>query len=183
MAVVSTEDVAISVARLSALEVSEEDTNNYTYLPFAWNYTNTVDRFRLYYGKAPRTYTAFIDLGTTNSYDFVKTNWVEQLDRHWYTVTAFRMGLESGYGNEVHSPLFPPNHFRLSWKNPAPITLIAHTNLSIPRERWPVLKITTQGTTNYADWMPTDVFYVDGYRTNGSPELIKIEGFNPLNDP
>lgn len=174
--------VDISDSSFSALESesSIEDTNSYTYIPFSWNYAGEVDFFRLYYGREPRAYTAFIDLGRTNAYEFSKTNWIEGFDRHWFAVTAFRYGLESDYSNERHYPLYPATHFRLIWSNPAPMTIIGYTNLLM---RWPVIiKITSQGQTSYQDQMPADAMFFRSYRSFGPPEVLAVEAFNPLND-
>lgn len=158
------------------------DTNSYTRIPFQWNYDSAVDFFRLYYGRSPGQYTAFIDVGNTNAYEFSKTNWVEELDRHWYSVSAFLMGNESEKSNEVFWPLYPSTHYSITWTNPEPMTIVAHTNMMVRRDLWPVVTRTDQGQTNYQDRMPGPVLFFQSYRTNSAaPELLKISVFNPLN--
>lgn len=167
----------------SSFVVIPEDTNSYTIIPFSWNYTNGVDHFRLHYGKASRAYTDFIDLGVTNGYVFCKTNWVEEGQRHWFAVTAFIVGIESEYSNEAFYPPYPPSHYRISWTNPAPITIVAHTNITVPTQSWPIVTQTPSGITNFSALQPTDKLFFIGYHSGGLPDVLTISVFNPLNNP
>lgn len=161
----------------------QEDTNTYTYYPLGWNHQGPVDSFRLYYGTTPGRYTSVIDVGPLNRYEFSKTNWIEEGLRHFFAVTAVYLGLESDYSKELPLPPYPPTHFRLMWSNPEPMTIIAHTNISVRRDLWPVMTQTSSGQTNFQQRFPEypSIFF-QSYRTSGPPEVLRMEAFNPMND-
>lgn len=169
---------------LSAVLPEEEDTNSYFHLTFNWTYPypQWVAYFRMWYGPAPGFYTNVTNLGATNSYYLLRTNWVEELERHFYVFsTVDKWGRESPYSTELHFPPFPDTHYTLSWTNPAPAIILGTTDAREVIDRWRVITNTVAGQTNLTAPMPSPNLVFILARPAGAPDLLSIRTFNPLN--
>lgn len=170
---------------LSAAVLPPPKTNFVYKRTFLWDYPlaelDGIRGFRLYMGESPGSYTIIEDAGTNYNgtnffYVFLRTNWVERLDRHFAVVTAADPdGLESLPSNEVHWPAYPPDHYRLQWQtNWTTVNIYSFTDLSVPIESWPLIG-SVSGTNIFEGLLSArqQFFVID------KPDVLTITVFNP----
>ncbi len=169
---------------LTPIVAIDEDTNSVFVLHFAWNYSSpvTVQYFKLWIGPSPGFYTRSIILSNGLAYSFIVTNWPEEFVRHFYAVTAVNLlGWESPYSNEVFFPLYPDDHWLLSWLSPSPATIVTFPKITDPRSAWVVFARTAPGVTNITGQITGQTLLFSLYRTNGPPDTLTMTSFNPMN--
>ena len=149
---------------------------------FEWDmnpeYQEFVSTYTLYMGTNSGAYDWQVDTGTNLFYEFVRTNWDERKYFHFVVVTARDRDYdESPPSNEVHFPVFPATHVRISWQIAwSSCALYWANEVWAPMQNWNYAAGFV-GATNYSeliDWtVPAKFFYLD------KPDVLTIELYNP----
>lgn len=162
--------------RLVSLIAPHEDTNSYTRIPFAWDYdpNQFVDGFEVVYGPSNSFWTNMVMTESSEtSFTFSKTNWMEEGQRHFYTVRSVVLSFESDDANIVFFPPYPADRVDLSWQGAA-----RQIEASSDLKTWIGI---TNSTSPCTFMVPARFKFFRTYGSSGS--VVSVRKYNPLNLP